>query len=62
MRLHDIPGRPVILICGTPTKKLSEFSYNHLQLIMKAGKSCIKDTEDFLESLKNRGNIHLMSY
>ena len=50
MRLHDIPGRPVILICGTPTKKLSEFSYHHLQLIMKAGKSCIKDTDDFLES------------
>ena len=57
MRLNDVPGRPVILNCGTPTEKLSEFLNHHLQPIMKAGKSYIKDTGDFLEKLKNLGNI-----
>ena len=26
-RLHNVPGRPVILNCGTPTEKASEFLY-----------------------------------
>ena len=56
-RLNDVPGRPVISNCDTPTEKLSEFLYHHLQPIMKAGKSYIKDTIDFLEKLKNLGNI-----
>ena len=41
-------------------EKLSEFLNQHLQPIMKAGKSYIKDTDDFLERFKNLG--HLMSY
>ena len=57
MRLNDVPGRPVILNCRTPTEKLSEFLNHHLQPIMKAGKSYIKDTGGFLEKLKNLGNI-----
>ena len=56
-RLNDVPGRPVISNCDTPTEKLSEFLYHHLQPIMKAGKSYIKNTSDFLEKLKNLGNI-----
>ena len=56
-RLNDVPERSVISNCGTPTEKLSEFSDNHLQPIMKTGKSYIKDTGDFLEKLKNLGNI-----
>ena len=32
---------------GNPTEKLSEFFNHHLQHIMKAGKSYIKDTGDF---------------
>ena len=56
-RLHDVPGRPVISNCGTPTEKLSEFLDHHLQPVMKAGKSYIKDSGDFLEKLKTLGNI-----
>ena len=57
MPLNDVPGRPVISNCGTPTEKISEFLFHHLQPIIKAGKSYIKDTIDFLEKLKNLGNI-----
>ena len=42
---------------GNPMEKLSEFLDHHLQPIMKPGKSYIKDTSDFLEKLKNLGNI-----
>ena len=56
-RLNDVPGRPVISNCGTPTENLSEFLDHHLQPIIQAGKSYIKDTSDFLENLKNLGNI-----
>ena len=56
-RLHDVPGRPVISNCGTPTEKVSEFLNYHLQSVMKLGKSYIKDTGDFLEKLKALGDI-----
>ena len=56
-RLNDVPGRPVISNCGTLTEKLSEFLDHHLQPVMKTGKFYIKDTGDFLEKLKNLGNI-----
>ena len=55
-RLHNVPGRPVISNCGTPSEKISEFLDHHLQPIMKAEKSYIKDGGD-LEKLKNLGNI-----
>ena len=51
-RLRDVPGRLVILNCSTPTEK------NHrLKSMIRAEKSYIKDTGDFLEKLKNVGNI-----
>ena len=56
-RLNNVPGVPVILNCGTPTEKLSEFLDHRLQPVMKAGKSYIKDASHFLEKLKNLGNI-----
>ena len=56
-RLSDVSGHPVISNCGTPMEKLSKFSDHHLQPIMKSGKSYIKDTVDFLEKLKNLGNV-----
>ena len=56
-RLNDVPGRPVISNCDTPTEKLSGFLDHHLQPIMKAGKFYIKDTGDFLEKLENINNI-----
>ena len=48
-RLFDVPGRPVISNCGTPTEKVSEFLDHHLQPVMKSGKSYVKDTGDFIE-------------
>ena len=52
-RLDNVPRRPVISNCGTPTEKPSEFLDPHLQSIMKSGVSYIKDTNDFLFKLKN---------
>ena len=45
-RLVNVPGRPVISNCGTPTEKASEFLDHHLQPIMKSGTSYIKDTNN----------------
>ena len=56
-RLIDVPGRPVILNCGTPAEKVSEYLDYHLQPAMKEGKSYIKDTADFLDKLKDLGEI-----
>ena len=50
-RLYNVAGRPIISNCGTPTEKVSEFLDHHLQLVMKSGKSYVKDTGDFLENL-----------
>ena len=33
-RLYNVPGRPVISNCGTPTEKASEFLDNRLKPIM----------------------------
>ena len=33
-KLHNVSGRPVILICGTPTEKASELLDYHLKSIM----------------------------
>ena len=56
-RLDNVPGRPVISNCGTPTEKSSEFLKHHLQPIMKSGVSCIKGNNDFFFKLKNLGKI-----
>ena len=56
-RLFDVPGRPVISNCGTPTEKVSEFLDHHLQPVMKSGKSYVKNTGDFIEKIRNLGKI-----
>ena len=56
-RLDNVPGRPVISNCRTPTEKASEFLDHHLQRITKSGVSSVKDTNDFLFKLKNLGKI-----
>ena len=33
-RLSNVPGRPVISNCGTPTEKASEFLDYHLKAVM----------------------------
>ena len=55
--LSNVPGRPVISNCGTPTEKVSEFPDYQLQPIMKKNNSYIKDTGDFLEKLRATGEI-----
>ena len=57
MRLYDVPGRPVISHCGTPTEKVSEFLDHHLKPVMQEGKSYIKDTGDFLNKIKDKNAI-----
>ena len=56
-QLYSVPGSPVISNCGTPNEKVSEFLDHHLQLVMKSGKSYVKDTGDFLENIKSLGRI-----
>ena len=36
-RIFDVPGRPVISNCGTPTEKCSEFLDHHLKKVMQKG-------------------------
>ena len=52
-----MPRRPAILNCGTLTEKVLEFLDHHLQPVMKEGKSYIKDRADFLDKLKDLGEI-----
>ena len=56
-RLYDVPGRPVISNCGTPTEKASEFLDNQLKEVMQNGWSCIKDSNDFIKKIKHLKNI-----
>ena len=49
---ENVPGRPVISNCGTPTEKVSEFLDHHLKPVMQGGKSYIKDSGHFLEKIK----------
>ena len=49
-RLDNVPGRPVISNCGTPTEKASGFLDHHLQPIMKS----------VLPKLKNLGKYQKM--
>ena len=55
--LDNVPDRPIISNCGSPAEKTSEFLRHHLQPIIKAALSYIKETNDFLSKLKNLGKI-----
>ena len=56
-RLSNVPERPVILNYGTPSENFSEFLDHHLQPVMKGSKSYKKGTADFLNKLKDLGQI-----
>ena len=56
-RLENVPGRPVISNCGTPTEKVSEFLDNQLKPAMQSRGSYIKDSGDFIKKIKNIGTI-----
>ena len=55
--LYNAPGCSVKWNCDTLTDKVSEFLDHDLQLVMKSGKSYVKDTGDFLEKIKSLGRI-----
>ena len=57
--LFNVPGRPVILNCGLPTEKLSEFLDSHLIGIIQESWSYIKDSNsnDFINKTKNLKDI-----
>ena len=52
-RLLNVPSRPVISNCGTPTEKVSEFLEFHLKPVMQNCKSNIKDSNDFVNKIKS---------
>ena len=56
-RSFDVPDRPAISNCGTPTENVSEFLYSELKSVMPEGWSHIKDSGDFIKKLKNIDHI-----
>ena len=56
-RLYNVPGRPVISNCGTPTEKCSEFLDFHLKPVMQNSWSYLKDSGDFLKKMENIDSI-----
>ena len=52
-RLFEVPGRPVISNCGSPTEKVSEFLDSELKSVMQESWSYIKDSGGFIKKLKN---------
>ena len=56
-RLSNVPGRPVISNCGTPTEKTSEFLDFYLKPLMQNGWSYIRDSGDFTDKMKRIGKI-----
>ena len=52
-RLHDVPGRPVILNFSYYTENISSFLDYHLQPLAQKMKLYVKDTNHFLSKLKS---------
>ena len=52
-RVNNVPGRTVIPNYGAPTEKASEFLDFHLKRVIKNGASYIKDSNDFMNKVKN---------
>ena len=55
--MFNVPGRPVLSNCGTPTEKVSEFLDSRLQPIMRKGLSYIKDSGNFISKIKRIGSV-----
>ena len=55
--LHDVPGRPVISNCGTPTENISEFFDTQLKPIIQKSLSYIKGSGNFIRKIKNLTDI-----
>ena len=54
-RLENVPGRPVISKCGTPTEKILD---SQLKPVMQSSRSYIKYSGDFIKKIKNISTIH----
>ena len=55
--MENVPGRPVISNCGTPTEKVLEFLDSQWKPLMQSSRSYIKDSGDFIKKIKNIGTI-----
>ena len=51
-RLSEVPGRPIISNCGTPTEKVCEFLDSEHKSVTQEGWSYIKDSGDFIKKLE----------
>ena len=60
-RLFNVPGRPVISNCGTPTEKISEFLDHHLKPVMQKGISYVR-LSTFFRKNKNYWKCSWKSY
>ena len=56
-KLKNVPGRPLVPNCATPTEKVSEFLDYHLKPVMQTGCPYIKASGDFLKKIKNLGSL-----
>ena len=56
-RLQNVPGRPVILNCSFYTENISSFLDYHLQPLAQKVKSYIKNTNYFLNKIKELGSL-----
>ena len=56
-RLHDVPDRLAISNCGFYAENISSFLDHHLQPLAQKVKSYIKDTNHFLNKIRNIGKL-----
>ena len=56
-RLFNVPGRPDISNCGTPTKNVLEYLDFCLKPIMQNGWSYVKDSSDVKNRIKKLGKL-----
>ena len=56
-RQSNVPGRPIIANCGTATENISGYLDSQMKPLMKHIPSVIKDTTEFLNRLKELGDI-----
>ena len=55
--LSNVPGRPIISNCDTPTEKASEFLNFYLKSLVQNGWSYIRGSGDFIDKMKMIGKI-----
>ena len=56
-RLINVPGKPTISNCGTPTKKVSEYMDFCIKPTMQNSWFYVKDSSDFKNKIKKLGKL-----